>query len=171
MRTDSRMSMASQKQRLLEVWQLAQAQAPSSSSAAGQSPSAQEFRYKKAGFKDVGEDHPFYRCIVKTASGSICSLCGKWLDIAHMSSAKRLKNYERATLNTRRIIARSLPEAAPHGCWRTCCSHQEEAQKKPLEQPQVPSSTSSDGGGFDETTGYCNSSDDAEELQEWPADG
>ena len=73
-------------------------------------PSNTEPRTKKAANQEFGEDHPYYRCILKTATGSICSLCGKWLDSAHLASVKHRKNYEsylEYSEENRQIFARS----------------------------------------------------------------
>ena len=127
-------------------------------------PSNTEPRTKKAANQEFSEDHPYYRCILKTATGSICSLCGKWLDSAHLASVKHRKNYEsylEYSEENRQIFARSCVT------WALENMVQPARGGAAASSTNAPESVSSDGGGFDEEIGYCNSSDDYEELQAW----
>ena len=65
----------------------AQSHAATSSSSKG--------KYAEASGKNISLDDPFFICVVQSDEGRICALCGKWIDAAHLQSARHQKQLKR----------------------------------------------------------------------------
>ena len=87
-----------------------------------------------------------------------------------MASAKHLKNYEsylEYSEDNRMIFARSCTTWVLENMTKTARGGAQSGAQAASSSQIPPTESSSDGGGLDEDVGYCNSSDDFEELQEW----